>query len=650
MKKTGGWTGKILRVDLTNQKTEEIETSEYSKRFLGGLGIAAKIYWDEVKPEVTAFSPENRLIFMTGPLCGTQVPAAPRWVVCSKAPMPVPEQYCYGNLGAYFGAELKSAGYDGLIIEGKADGPCYLWITDGKAEIKRAGHLWKLDTEETRKVLHGELGKTVRIVSCGLAGENRVRIATLSTEIGGSASAGFGAVIGSKNLKAIAVKGSSRPNVAHPAELKELREYMKRLLGENSLNPYRQFPPLGNSEPVKQSKCHGCPEGCWRAVYKSASGKQEVRKCQAMFYYTPWDRKLNNEVTEVAFTATSLANHYGLDTMQLSGIVKLLEKCYQEGILNEKETGLPLSRIGSLDFIEVLTRKIASREGFGNILAEGILRAAERIGKGALELTAPNMTKTGFSTAYGPKIFLITALFYAMEPRPKVTELHEVCNLVLKWVYWATSNGEASYLSSHVGRAIAKKFWGSELGFDFTTYEGKALAAMKIQNREFAKECLVLCDFAWPYIDVEGTEDHVGDYDLEAKFLSAVTGMDMNGQGLEKIGERVFNLQRAIVMRERKKGREEDLVPENEYIPTPLEITDLFSLLNSDLLMPGKEGETISRTMMALEREGFEKMKDEYYELRGWDVATGLQRKEKLKELELHEVIEPLEVLKLVTD
>jgi aldehyde:ferredoxin oxidoreductase len=201
-----------------------------------------------------------------------------------------------------------------------------------------------------------------------------------------------------------------------------------------------------------------------------------------------------------------------------------------------------------------------------------------------------------------------------------------------------------------VGRAIAKKFWGSELGFDFTTYEGKALAAMKIQNREFAKECLVLCDFAWPYIDVEGTEDHVGDYDLEAKFLSAVTGMDMNGQGLEKIGERVFNLQRAIVMRERKKGREEDLVPENEYIPTPLEITDLFSLLNSDLLMPGKDGETISRTMMALEREGFEKMKDEYYELRGWDVATGLQRKEKLKELELHEVIEPLEVLKLVTD
>jgi aldehyde:ferredoxin oxidoreductase len=166
---------------------------------------------------------------------------------------------------------------------------------------------------------------------------------------------------------------------------------------------------------------------------------------------------------------------------------------------------------------------------------------------------------------------------------------------------------------------------------------------MKIQNRQFAKECLVLCDFAWPYIDVEGTEDHIGDYDLEAKFLTAVTGMEIDGQGLEKVGERVFNLQRAIVMRERRKGREEDIVPENEYVATPLEITDLFSLLNSDLLMPGKDGETTSRNMMPLDREGFEKMKDQYYELRGWDVATGFQKKEKLVELELEETIVPLE-------
>jgi aldehyde:ferredoxin oxidoreductase len=648
LNKTGGWTGKILRVDLSNQKTEEIDTSQYSERFLGGLGIAAKIYWDEIKPEVTAFSPENRLIFMTGPLAGTQVPASPRWVVCSKAPMPVPEQYCYGNLGAYFGTELKSAGYDGLIVEGKADGPCYLGITDGKAEIKRAGHLWKMDNEETRKLIHDDLGKTVRIVSCGPAGENKVRIATLSTEIGGSASAGLGAVMGSKNLKAIAVKGSSKPHIVHPATVKELREYLKKLIGENTLNPYGQFAPLGNSEPVKQSKCQGCPDGCWRAVYKSASGRQEVRKCQAMFFYTPWDRKLNNEVTEISFSATSLANRYGIDTMQLASTVKLLEKCYQEGILNEKETGLPLNRIGSLEFIETLIKKIASREGFGNILAEGALRSAEKIGKGAFELVAPHMTKNGFSTAYGPKTFLITALFYATEPRPRVTELHEVCNLVLKWVYWVTSKGEASYLSPEVGRAVSKKFWGSELAFDFSTYDGKALAAMKIQNRQHAKECLVLCDFAWPYIDVEGTADHLGDYDLEAKFLSAVTGGKIDGQGLEKVGERVFNLQRAIVMRERKKGREEDLVPENEYVPTPLEINDLFSLMNSDVLMPGKDGETISRNMMSLDREGFEKMKDEYYELRGWDVESGLQRKEKLKELALEEIIEALGPLGLV--
>jgi aldehyde:ferredoxin oxidoreductase len=640
--------GKILRVDLTNQRTEEVDTSEYSKRFLGGIGIAAKVYWDEVKSETAAFSPENRLTFMTGPLAGTLVPAAPRWVVCSKSPILVPEQYCYGNLGAYFGPELKSAGYDGLIIEGKADGPCYLWITDGKAEIKKAGHIWRLDTEETRKAMHSELGKTVRIVSCGPSGENRVRISTLMTDIGGSGSAGFGSVMGSKNLKTVAVKGTLRPKAAHPTTVKDLRTYMKNLLGENSLHPYRQFAPLGNSEPVKQSKCHGCPDGCWRAIYKSPSGRQEVRKCQAMFCYVPWDRKYNNDITEVSFIATSLANRYSLDTMQLSGIVKFLEQCYQEGILSEKETELPLSKIGSLEFIETLVKKISAKEGFGNILAEGVLRAAEKIGKGSRELVMPHLTRTGFSTAYNPKIFLTTALFYATEPRPKVTELHEVCNLVLKWVYWVTSNGDASYLSPQVGRAVAKKFWGSELGFDFSTYEGKALAAMKIQNREFAKECLVLCDFAWPYIDVEGTEDHIGDYDLEAKFLSSVTGIDMDGQGLEKVGERVFNLQRAIVMRERRKGREEDLVPEEEYVATPLELTDLFSLLNQDVLMPGKDGETISRNMVPLDREGFEKMKDEYYELRGWDVATGFQKKGKLKELELEETIEPLETLNLL--
>jgi len=648
LKNSGGWMGKILRVDLTNQKTEEIDTSEYSKRFLGGIGIAAKIYWDEIKEEITPFSPENRLIFMTGPLAGTPVPGAPRWVVCSKSPFLIPEQYGYGNLGAFWGPELKFAGYDGLIIEGKADGPCFLLITDRKAEIKKAGHLWKLDTQKTAEVIRDNLGKTVRIVSTGPAGENKVRISTLSTDIGGSGSAGFGAVMGSKNLKVIAIKGNSRPRIAHPTTVKELRSYMKKIQGENSLNLFRPGTPLGNAEYIKQSKCQGCPDGCWRAIYKSPSGQQEVRKCQAMFCYVPWDRKYNNDITEASFIATSLANRYSLDTMQLSGIVKWLEQCYQEGLLSEAETELPLSKIGSLEFIDTLVKKISSREGFGNVLSEGVLRAAEKVGKGTLELVMPHMTRTGFSTAYNPKIFLTTALFFATEPRPKVTELHEVCNLVVKWVFWATSNGKASYLSPQVGRAIAKKFWGSELAFDFSTYEGKALAAMKIQNREFAKECLILCDFAWPIIDVEGTEDHVGDYDLEAKFLSAVTGTNTDGQGLERIGESVFNLQRAIVMRERRKGRGEDLVPENEYVGTPLEVTDMFSLFNPDVLLPGKDGETISRNMMPLDREDFEKMKDEYYELRGWDVATGFQKKEKLRELELEETIGLLESLNLL--
>jgi aldehyde:ferredoxin oxidoreductase len=197
---------------------------------------------------------------------------------------------------------------------------------------------------------------------------------------------------------------------------------------------------------------------------------------------------------------------------------------------------------------------------------------------------------------------------------------------------------EGAYVSSDVIRSISRTFLGSEAALDFSTYEGKALAAKKIQDREYIKECLILCDFAWPMMDVKHSEEHVGDPTLPSKVFSAVTGKEIDEPGLDKIGERVFNLQRAILVREGHRGRESDSLPDYDHtVPLPLGLGP-----NPECVVPGKDGGTVSRVGATLDREEFEKMKDEYYELRGWDVTTGLQKKDTLKSLGLDDIIEPL--------
>ena len=203
------------------------------------------------------------------------------------------------------------------------------------------------------------------------------------------------------------------------------------------------------------------------------------------------------------------------------------------------------------------------------------------------------------------------------------------------WVNWA--NGlEGTYLISDVFRKIAARFWGSELAADFSTYDGKALAAARIQDREYAKECLILCDFTWPVTHIL-SGDHVGDPSIDSRMLSAVTGDDISEERLYHIGERVFNLQRAIHIREGHKGRESDMIPETLFT-TPLK----GNAMNPRAQAPGKDGEITSRVGMVVERGEFERMKSDYYELRGWDVASGLQTKKRLEELDLHEVSQEL--------
>ncbi|MEE9504181.1 MAG: aldehyde ferredoxin oxidoreductase N-terminal domain-containing protein [Thermodesulfobacteriota bacterium] len=642
MKSLYGWTGKILRVDLSDRKISQMETADYSERFIGGKGIGEKIYWDETSPEIDAFHPDNRFIVMTGPLAATTAPSGSRWLVCGKSPMLYPENFVSTNLGGFLGASLKRAGYDGIVIQGKADQKVYLSIENEKVEIKDASHLWGLTTGKTMELIRNELGDKVTILTTGPAGENAIRLSTMITDTEGSGTMGFGAVMGSKNLKAIAVRGSGKIPVADPDRVTQIRQQVKIMTGEGYFNLYGNPAPLSEVEPIKQVRCNGCPQGCWRYLYKADSGEEGIRKCQAAFFYSLWDKNIHGDTTKVSFLATSLVNEYSLCTMEFAGILVWLERCFKEGILSEKETEIPLSQMGTLEFLETIVKKISYREGFGNILAEGIMRAADAAGKEAKEVVMDHFTQTGRGIAYGPKVFSPAALIYATEPRPPTTELHELCEPLTKWALWYTTNGTFTYLSTDVMRKIAKRFWGSEEAVDFSTYDGKALAAVKIQNRQHAKETLILCDFAWPIYDAVSTEDHVGDSSLESQLLSAVIGKEVDEAELDLIGERVFNLNRAILLRDGRKARKDDFLPESQFIEREEPRFDVFVMFNPDLFLPGSGDEIISRKGKALDKNKFEQMKDEYYKIRGWDVATGLLKRDKLESLNLQDLIDPL--------
>jgi aldehyde:ferredoxin oxidoreductase len=642
MDKLFGWTGKLLHIDLTTRKVVTRDIRDYVDRFIGGKGIGEKIYWDLWRAEWEAVHQDSALIVMTGPLAATPAPSGSRWLVCGKSPSLYPENFASSNLGGFFGAQLKQAGYDGLIIQGKARDKVYLLISNEGVSIKNADHLWGVPVSKTMQAIRREAGDQVKIFTTGIGGENGIRFATIATDAGGSGSMGFGSVMGSKNIKAIAVHGTGTIPVAHPGEIKDIRQKIKRMTGEGYFSLYGSPPPLPETEVVRKIHCHGCPQGCWRSLYKASSGEEGVRKCQATFFYSMWDKERHGDLTKTTFLATSLINEFSLCTMELPGILTWLERCIENGVISAKETELPLEKTGTIEFLETFIRKIATREGFGDVLAQGVMRAADILGGAAKELALDRFTQAGRGFAYGPKVFSPSALIYATEVRPSVLELHEICEPLTKWALWYTTKGSFTYLSTDVLRNIAKRFWGSEEAADFSSYRGKALAAFTIQNRQHAKDSLILCDFAYPILDDVSSDDHVGDGTLESRLFSAVTGREMDESTLNQAGERIFNLYRAILLREGRQGRQDDYLPESQFVERDEPVYDVFGMFNPDLYLPGKGDDVLSRKGKALDRDGFEDMKNEYYQHRGWDKVTGLLTREKLRELDLDEVIEPL--------
>jgi len=547
-----------------------------------------------------------------------------------------PPSFSYANLGGSWGSWLKYAGYDGLVVSGKADKPVYVLVDDGRPEIRDASHLWGKTTEDTEDVLQSELGKDARVLSIGPAGENLVTFATILASENASGSSGLGAVMGSKKLKAVVIRaGRRRPPAAEPERLQELADLVGRMRISN-------FEDYGHILPgsMKLTACYGCISGCTRFVYQADNGRTFKSFCQAAGVYVGAAMKYygKQKGAEANLLAGRLCDTYGLDTAVLSPMISWLEQCYQKGILGEKETGLPLSRIGSIEFIEVLVKELCHRDGFGEVLAQGVLRAARQIGKGSEQIfSALSLARSGESIDYDPRLILANAITYATEPR-RAVHLHHAAVLPLRrWLNWTEGRWKDAFMTTQILRDIAEEYWGGVDALDFSTYEGKALAAMRIQDYGYMKECLILCDLVWPMYQVKDVDESLRFCTLESRILNAITGRKTDEEALIKTGERVYNLQRAILAKQGWGGRNGDALPDFLFTE-PLKST----FFDPDCLAPGKDGERMSLKGAVIDRAAFERLKNEYYTLRGWEVASGLQTTAKLRELKLDDVAEDL--------
>ncbi len=631
MKARYGYAGRIASVDLSTGAVTHIPTEKFADSFVGGQGLAARIYWEEVPPEVQAFDPANRLIFATGPCAGFHGLSGARWVVCGKSPATTPQLFSHANLGGSWGVELKAAGFDALVVRGRAERPVYLLIEDGKISLKAASHLWGRGALQVRHLIKSEHGDAHRVVAIGRAGDSMTAVATFMADNDSSGSGALGGVMGSKNLKAIAVRGKGSVQAAHPQRLQELLVHIEALKKDAPLTDSGVGSSGGQTD-----FCACCTNECNRGLYEARDGSKGKFMCQSASSYKEWAAKYYDEASDVPFQANRLCDDYGINTKSVAPMLAWLDRCREAGLLTEKNTGLPLNKIGTLEFIESLLESISSRQGFGDVLAQGVHRAAETLGGRAVELLHDDVTKAGERMTYVPKAYITTGLLYALDPRQPIQQLHEVSRLGMLWVKWATGSPGA-HLSSDILRRIARKFWGSELAADFSTYEGKALAAKMVQDRQLAKECLILCDNVWPITYVEHSPDHVGDSALESEVLSAITGSPLSEEGLYRVGEKVLNVQRAIMIREGRRGQEDDMLPEACF-SIPLE----SERLKPDCIFPGRNGKVISRKGAIFEKDKFRDMLEEFYDLRGWNRKTGLQTRARLEELGLADVADDL--------
>ncbi len=630
-----GYAGQILKVDLSDGAVARLPTADIRGDCIGGRGLATKLYWDLVPPSVTsAADPANCLLCAAGPVAGFPGFAGSRWNVCGLSPAGRHDSFSYSNLGGRWGITLKYAGYDALAVVGKAPRPVYIFIHDGEAEIRDASHLRGQSSFDAYDALKAELGPKASILTIGPAAENLVGFATVFADDGASGSGGMGAVMGAKNLKAIAVTGGRRPVAAHPERLRQVAGYIRSF---NRKPPQSMWGLPGRT---RNFICYGCGMGCDRHMYDGADGRRYKHFCQPTDAYQNQAQEYYGEWNEVQLKAIQLFDGYGLDTSVMKGMIAWLIACYKEGLLSEAAAGLPLSEAGSGEFIEALTGRIARREGFGDVLARGTIAAAESIGGRAVEMLSDFIATPASETKdYDPRLMMTTALLYATEPRRPIQQLHDVVAPLMMWLDWSPGDESTAIFKDNLGNA-AHNFWGGDTGADFSTYDGKARAAKLIQDRNHAQESLVLCDMRWPMNLEFYPGGYRGEPTLESQIYSAITGHEVDEAGLYRLGEGIFNLQRAALLRQGWRPERDDTIM--DYLFTePLKEGELF--YDPEGRAPGPQGEPISKVGATVDREEFKKMKEEYYRLRGWDAASGLPTRAGLESLGLADIAADLE-------
>ncbi|NLD37834.1 MAG: hypothetical protein GX654_13285 [Desulfatiglans sp.] len=627
-----GYAGKIIKVDLSVHATTQLDTSDYADRFIGGRGVCAKLYWDETTHYTKAYDPDNCIICTTGPIAGFTRFAGCRWQMCGKSPAMEPESFSYANFGGSWGTWLKYAGFDGIAVKGKSEKPSWILINNDSISINDATHLWGKTTVDTETYFLKTLGKEARVMCIGPAGEHLVSFAVVMASDNATGSCGFGAVFGAKNLKAvvIVIDKKKRPIASDPAALKNFAEIVFKLRTENYENYGHVL-----IDKKKVRACYGCISGCDRQEFPDESGRGYKHFCQASAVYIEHAIKYNGleEGLSINRVANQLSDQYGLDTAVLMPMFGWLSACYNAGIITEEETGLPLSKIGSLEFVIILFEQITYRKGFGNTLADGTIKAANNVGRGSDRFIGAVIgTRANETRDYDPRYMPVHALIYPFEPRRAIHLLHSTSLVTGRWQNYLDGYKDA-FISPEKFYEIAEEYWGSLEAGDFGTMQGKALAAKMIQEYGYMKESLVLCDLSWPIYPVKYKTADSGFCTMEAKILSAITGKYFDKKEYLRTGERIFNLQRAIMIRQGTGGRTGDTIMDF-YHTDPLET--MFK--NPECIAPGKDKAIISKKGNIFDRNDFRLLINEYYSIRGWDIETGIQISDKLKELDMADI------------
>jgi aldehyde:ferredoxin oxidoreductase len=623
----GGYGGTIIQVDLDKKEISKGSLDpQLLRSFIGGRGINSWLLYKHVLPGESPFHPQNPLIFGVGPLTGTMLPAASRFTVTARSPL----TYGHGdaNAGGFFGPELKFAGYDHIIFKGTSPQPVYLFIENERVELRDARHLWGKDTWETQRLIREELrDEDIQIACIGPAGEKMVRVSCIIHGLKRAAAKGMGPIMGSKNLKAVAVRGTKGIKVANPEEFfpictEILKNYQRKDLtlygtpvsllyelktGASWATKNLQsstFPGLHNITPDKFNQdylhrlkaCFGCSICCGR-TYRVKEGEfrglygegPELAACWA------WGTQPQVDNLAAVLKSDALSNQMGVDCIETGDTIAFAMECYQRGLLSLEETGGLKLEWGNYKAVHTLIEQIAQREGIGELLGEGMRKAAQKIGKGA-EYYARQIKGQSFPAEmrgkHGSVLGYLTSTRGADHLRGiPVDDLMSV-----------------QYIKEHFGEEALK-------GEGVT---GKGWATKWVQDMTTLPDLFGVCKIFY-ILSAAYTEFTPDDF---ARMYTSATGIPLSGEELFRASERVYNLEQSFNVKVGGFSRKDDVLPER-----------LFQEKADGGPADGK----------TLNRDKVEKLLDEYYEARGWDRETTAPTRKTLESLDLATVADDLE-------